>query len=522
MIGPARRFGWNHRLSWGFELIRESFSITAHEVQIVETLLPSHRQSPSGPIFRFDQEDLRARSVEPVLYEREYYPLNHLYGGAEILRQYADLPPGRPAPWAMQTVMTFFSKAEWDRLDGGSMKGMMRQIRETTLPCRFTVNEAYAEKLRELGVSGVSEVGSIFLYACELYRRNGFEDAAVQRRGTIALPDKSDLGKVLDFDREAYAAKLAALPEEYQPVYVSMHWRDYERCCHEPYLRAGLKMVCSGHPNDPLFHQRLYDVCRQFKYSCSNEISTSFVTSILSGCHFFYLDGGEVTIQRTVKGLYVGQEPTLKRPGRKACVDASPFPPNEETRGLQQELAAQFAGVSFFKPPSFFREQWDQARDQLSALLNTEDLSMDNAPAPEVFARWLPFGFDADGRSDHHCGLEVPAREGWAGVEIGLKFPPPAMPDEVRSLMIILDGEETQTYAIQPDQKLIKISIPLRKDGGRRKIDITGPPPRTISVDRSRSLQLMGVKWLRTLQADNQEALGAEPGLIGRLMKFWK
>lgn len=489
------------------------------------------RTGMTWPIFHFQQEDLWARSREPEITEREYYPLNHLYGGAEILRQFAELPAGVPAPWAMQPIMNFRARDEMAAAAALEVKGVKR-LGDSGLPIILTINESYAAKLREINAPGVHEVGSMFLYAWELYRRKELEAAAPERRGTLAMPDKSDMFKLVDFDREAYAEKLAGLPEEFQPVYVSMHWRDYDRGCHEPYLRAGLPMVCSGHPNDPLFYERLYDVCRNFKYCCSNEISTSFALSVLSGCLFFYLDGGTMTIHRTDQdGPYVGPEPTLEDPGKKVCVEASPFPPAEQNRARQEILAGNLSGSRFIREPAFFRELWDAGRDQLSGALSPADLSMDDEVSPTQFARWLPFGFDIDGWADAVCGMEIPFREGFAGVEIEFDFLPVKDGRESFIFSWTVDGKEEKKRSETPIVgNRHTVAVPLSADKPRLALTFYGPPPAALpNESRQRSVRLRRIRWIANASEtgkpqapETRETNPDSASWLGKALRFWR
>jgi hypothetical protein len=452
------------------------------------------------PIFRFDQDDLRARSREPELFEREYYPLNHLYGGAEILRRYAELPEGRPLPWGQQAIMNYCFVPEVEGMEPERMASVFK-LKDTGMPLSLTINETKASGLRGLGVTGVHEIGSVFFYAMELYRRKGFEAEQPERRGTLALPDKSDLFKLVDFDREAYAAKLAALPPEFHPVYVSMHWRDFDRGCHEPYQKAGLPMVCSGHPNDTLFYERFYDTCRHFKYACSNEISTSFALSVLSGCQFFFLDGGEMTIYLSKKDeTYVGPEPTLESPGKKACVEASPFPPVEGGRERQLELANGAAGHQYFREPAFFRDLWRLGRDQLSRDLPAEDISLDDAPDPQSFARWLPFGIDRDGWADEVSGVEIPPREPFIGVEIELLFHSDRMPNgEAATFSWVIENHGEMGEANVPVRDGIQIFfVPFTETRQERlAVNVIGPPASALpNEQRQRSLRWRRIRWI--------------------------
>lgn len=447
------------------------------------------------PCFKFGQEDLYARSREPQLTEREYYPSNHLYGGAEILRNYAGLPAGAPIPWALQLVLDFRTGPEMQSNVSRTIR-IMEKMESARMPGSFFFNELFSQAARERGLQNPQSIGHTFLYACDNYHRTFPEATEPVRQGTIALPDKSDLNKLVDFDRESYAARLAALPEEYQPVYVSMHWRDYERGCHVPYQKAGLKLVCSGHPNEPEFYFRLYNIFRQFKYSCSNEISTSFGLSVLSGCRFFYLEGGEVTIVRP-SGSYTGPEPLLSRAGRQACLEASPYPPDSTTATKQQELAALFCGLTYKKPPEFFLHQWSIAQEALSNTVTTGHFSFSSARHTHELSGWLCHGIDVDGWADSQAGLEVPHRTGFAEVELRIEVTPTPANSPHRELMIAVDEAPFTPVPRAAGAGGISVKAPVPPRGQRTRITFQGPPPVQIGAEpRKRSFRLVSIQWI--------------------------
>ena len=75
-----------------------------------------------------------------------------------------------------------------------------------------------------------------------------------------------------------------------KPVVVCIYWKDYLLGHHLEYINRGIKVVTAGHIYDPLFLLRLHDICRNFKYSTSNDIGTHLCASVYSGCNFFYTD----------------------------------------------------------------------------------------------------------------------------------------------------------------------------------------------------------------------------------------
>jgi hypothetical protein len=143
--------------------------------------------------FLFGQEDLRARSRTPPLVAREHYSGNHVYAAGEILREYAGLPAGVPLPWAVQTVINFKELAGAENKQP-RIEQFSTQVRQSGLSSCLTIEKGVDDQLRNAGLPDTHPIGSVFLYARELYRRAGL-DTQVERRGTIALPDKSDRGQ---------------------------------------------------------------------------------------------------------------------------------------------------------------------------------------------------------------------------------------------------------------------------------------------------------------------------------------
>jgi len=96
--------------------------------------------------------------------------------------------------------MTFFIDAERD-----SWRVKLQQIRmlqECGMPFCFTIRYSYAECCGWRGAPGVVEIGPMFFYARELYRRSGLGGGVSTSRDHRPR-DKLDLNRLLDFDREA-------------------------------------------------------------------------------------------------------------------------------------------------------------------------------------------------------------------------------------------------------------------------------------------------------------------------------
>ncbi|VTU02605.1 Glycosyl transferase family 2 OS=Calothrix sp. PCC 7507 GN=Cal7507_5339 PE=4 SV=1 [Gemmataceae bacterium] len=386
----------------------------------------------------FSQDDLAALCRERPVFPGEYHIQNELYGLHRLLGEYAGLPADRPLPWAMEHAITF-----------GSPEPYEAEL-ATPLPIRLAITEEQAAALRARGGRPVHAIGSAYFYMRELFARR-YGESAPPRAGTIVFPDKSTTHQDTDYDRDRFAADLAALPDEYQPVAVSVFWRDWQRGCHEPFARAGLRLVTSGHPYDPLFLFRQHDLCRRFRYACSNDLSTSFCLSVLSGCRFFHRPTGGLTVTRGGVASSYPEEPTLQLPGKRECVAAAPFQP-ASSPDLQVRLAERYAGRASVRPPEFFRRLYDEGhRALLSLPAGDQDF---DAPGPaHRLAAWRGWGIDADGWARAAFGFTTPA--GPCGVRLELDVLPGAVPEwplaEVRA------GGESLALRLVPGRVAIEV-----------------------------------------------------------------
>lgn len=425
------------------------------------------------PEFRYRQDDLPALCRERPLVQTEYYHLSQLYGFDDLLREYAGLPTGEPVPFAMEHFVSF------DAPDPCA------DDRACRLPLFLAVNDVSAAGLRRHVSAEVVPIGSSLNYVARLE-----PPPPADRRGTIVFPDKSGFVFDTDFDRDAFAHTLAALPAEFQPVYVSVFWKDFVRGTHAPYARAGLGLVSSGHQFDPLFLRRQADLCRQFKYACANEISTSFCAAVLNGCRFFYLPTGELREFRDGKHLTFTEEPSLRLPGKQECLEVSAFPPGGgRPCPRQRALAERFAGSKRVRTPDEIRALADRGRELLRAAYPPERW----APRPGVqlieLSGLRPAGFDADGWAVcPGCGLEVP---GGAGAE--LTFLIPGRPDPKWSACWMLSvGEERRPLVTPPG--FWKLTVPARADGRPCRVRLSAGDDIPLGDGRDRAVQLLAVR----------------------------
>lgn len=122
------------------------------------------------------------------------------------------------------------------------------------------------------------------------YRHLAKITQAPDAKGTIAFPAHS--GHLpcegFEFDWKEYARTLKSLPDEYQPVDVCLHPNDIEDGADKILENEGLKVISATtyNPNQE-FMQNFYEILRQYKYSTSNDISSSAMYAVELGLPFF-------------------------------------------------------------------------------------------------------------------------------------------------------------------------------------------------------------------------------------------
>lgn len=228
--------------------------------------------------FLLNQEDLETLCKDRELKTNELHTPNDYYGQATILKNYVGLPDYYPLKVILQHGLTF-SDFLWD-VDCSAR-----------LPVFFSPSAYRAELYRKQTAKPSIPIGFGFLYAIENFLAQ-YESHLknFHRQGTIVFPSHSTHHITTKFNFSDYSQKLENIPDKLKPVVVCIYWKDYLLGHHLEYINRGFKVVTAGHIYDPLFLLRLYDICRNFKYSTSNDIGTHLCASVYSGCNFFYTD----------------------------------------------------------------------------------------------------------------------------------------------------------------------------------------------------------------------------------------
>ncbi len=135
-----------------------------------------------------------------------------------------------------------------------------------------------------------------------IYRRMNNITQSKDAKGTIAYPSHSVLTLKAEYNIDEYCRLLKELPEEFQPVTISLHHIDIEIFHMDvEYEKRGFKTICSSfHQGDKTFYEGFYDILKNYKYATSNEPGTYAFYAIEMGIPFFVLGNPSVRENSTI------------------------------------------------------------------------------------------------------------------------------------------------------------------------------------------------------------------------------
>lgn len=157
------------------------------------------------------------------------------------------------------------------------------------------------------------------------YRRMNNINKNPEAKGTIAYPIHATAASKPDFDIEQYCKDLKSLPDEFQPVTVSLHHSDIEEYhWDKAYEKYGINTVCASYnQGNKQFYEAFYDILKNYKYATSNEPGTCMLYAVEAGIPFF-LCGASCTLKNTGNDKNIGS----------ASVDFGEFPEVKKYRQL--------------------------------------------------------------------------------------------------------------------------------------------------------------------------------------------
>lgn len=432
------------------------------------------------------QRDLATLCADRPLEWREWSQMNAFHGNAAVLKRYAQLDLEEPLAAVVEHAVPY------------DLDKPYRYDLTSGLPTFWGVHKQSADLYQGGGMSHSEAIGCTQLYAIDLFDRRHETISADSRIGTLAFPDKSTLLKDTDFDREAWAKKLVALPDALQPAVVCIYWRDFLRGMHRPFVEAGLPVVTCGHLLDGDFGFRLHDLCRRFRYACANDIAGSFALSILSGCRFFHLPGGVVSERRAGTTELLEQDPKQSESQRNLCLLAAPYPPTAES--TQLELAWMLVGRQYMRTPEQLQALAAEASQRLRAGAAPGRLDLGPDVPRNAFYALQPRQLDYDG---------------WAAKQAWLRIPVQA---NIHHLRLVIRSPWKQKLSV------LRNGVPYRKlaAGRRWKVELQCSPREDTEFELSGEREGIlnpGDPRLRSFRVENIDAQSAKSRWSARLVR---
>lgn len=130
-----------------------------------------------------------------------------------------------------------------------------------------------------------------------IYRKENKIEQSKNARGTLAYPSHSTDKSKAEYNIDEYCELLRSLPDEFQPVTISLHHSDIDNYnMDKEYEKRGFKTVCASYgQGNKQFYEAFYDILKNYKYTTSNEPGSYTFYSVEMGIPFFILGTPSIT-----------------------------------------------------------------------------------------------------------------------------------------------------------------------------------------------------------------------------------
>jgi hypothetical protein len=201
------------------------------------------------------------------------------YGQDKILRSYLRFPNLSPLNAQIQHGWYSTEIPDLERDD---------QI-EVMLVWSSRIAKEWAKKSKKR----VLILGAPFL----IYKEQNRITRSLDAKGTVVFPNHSTPSSIEKYDAAEYCDQLDALPEEFKPITVCLHYRDVDRYGPQFSVR-GFTVTTAGDSRQPGdgFVKNFYQILCSHRFSCSNEIGSYTFYSVNLGIPFFIYGPDSLTV----------------------------------------------------------------------------------------------------------------------------------------------------------------------------------------------------------------------------------
>ena len=237
-----------------------------------------------------DQRNLARICAERTCPPGEVLAQNAMYGYGRVLKMAAGLPLHRPLWAVVPHGVGYGAAGHWDL--------------SAPVPTAYSFQRDKDVELSHQGRRVLIRGCSPFVYVDEML---GSPPAGA--RGTLFFPAHSIATVDYDFECEALADALLALPSHLHPIRICVYCVDYNKGQHRPFAERGFQVVSAGHFFDPLFPWRLRHLLSMHAVAAGNDIGSQTMYALQAGLQWLHLSTGPV-VPRAKAGHEHDNEPT--------------------------------------------------------------------------------------------------------------------------------------------------------------------------------------------------------------------
>ncbi len=237
-----------------------------------------------------EKEIDRLKSLE-TWWKGKLYRNHSYYGRSKILRELTGLPPLFPINVGMNHGIIFYTLTQ----------NYADQVARMRSPVFFAHSSRIASFLRDK----INKRVEIFADVFPQYRRFKGWKRLTETEGTLYYPHHSTREVTVTNDIKGICDRLAALPDEYHPITISLYFRDLLNGNWQTYQDYGFDVVCNGHFYDQNFVDNFYHNLLSHRFAAGNGLGSHTFYAIEASIPYFILGAPPVNITAKVDdGVY--------------------------------------------------------------------------------------------------------------------------------------------------------------------------------------------------------------------------
>lgn len=222
-----------------------------------------------------EQENLEQLCQPVNLHRHEIYSPNDNYGHAYVMKSYAGYP-------LEKSILATFPHGIYFRDNALPL---------SELNCEFSSALCFPPYITSLWRKKAKKKKAIPFASPVHYALRQFsnETPLSERRGSLFLPKHSTAIVDVSFDFNAVLDELDALPDEFKPVTVCIHWQDIVNGLHTQFLERGFTVVTAGHFTDYNYMFRWLHLVTRHRLLIGCGLGSATFYSVMAGVPFYFL-----------------------------------------------------------------------------------------------------------------------------------------------------------------------------------------------------------------------------------------